>query len=504
MASFETDPISIRLLPEAFCRKNGVVVLGTVDLERDDPVLLGLLEPDNEPLLRDIRLRLERPLRTARVNRLQLERYLKLGYHEPMEPEGHLISNERAEPGPESEAPELLDDLILRAVADGASDIHIESYPGEVVVRMRRDGIMRPVFSYVGPDNVAELVSRLKVLSELDISEKRKPQDGRFRATILRATGAHSGGSAIIDFRVSVIPGPQGEEAVIRVLDPRVGLVPLADLGMTVEMQTTLLHLLMNPEGMILVTGPTGSGKTSTLYAALRQLSSGARKVVTAEDPIEYLLDGIAQKESGPAMSMYQLLRALLRHDPDVMLFGEIRDHDTAEIANDAAGTGHLVLGTLHTSDAVGAVERLRALDLVDTEIAGHLLAVVTQRLVRKVCTHCTRETIPSARQSKILGALLDSRTFVEGAGCERCRDTGYSGRTGIFELLLVDSGLQDLIGAGRHRAELRQYARERGFRSLVEHALEKVDAGITTLDELTRVVPYRQLLAAAAEAAEA
>jgi type II secretory ATPase GspE/PulE/Tfp pilus assembly ATPase PilB-like protein len=493
-----TDRASIRLLPEAYCRKNGVVIIGHVDPEASTPVLLGMLRPNDEMTARDVAMRLRRQVTPVRVSVHELERVIRAGFSAGNDAEDesrHKVTVDAPPATRDSTAVELMDQLITDAIVYGASDIHIETFAGEVVVRMRKDGIMYPVFSYINSTTIAEVMSRLKVLANLDISEKRRPQEGRFTATILR-----DGEAVPIDFRVSIVPSPAGEDAVIRVLDARVGLVPLHDLGMTREMQANFQQLLANPEGLILVTGPTGAGKTSTLYAALRHLRDGRRKIVTAEDPIEYYLEGICQKQTSAMLTMSELLRALLRHDPDVLLFGEIRDASILRTATQASSTGHLVLGTLHTSSAIGAIERLRGLEMTDGEIAGNLLAVVTQRLVRRVCPACATPTIPTEEQSALLGELLDGLSFLEGAGCEQCGGTGYRGRTGIYEMLVSDEGLQDLISRGSNRAELRAYARTRGFTSMVDQALVKVNEGVTTIDEILRVLPYRLLMVAAGE----
>jgi type II secretory ATPase GspE/PulE/Tfp pilus assembly ATPase PilB-like protein len=295
---------------------------------------------------------------------------------------------------------------------------------------------------------------------------------------------------------VSVVPSPSGEDVVIRILDSSVGLVPVNKLGMRPDVEALFLRLLSNPEGLVLVTGPTGSGKTTTLYAALAQLNDGRRKIITAEDPIEYFVPKVNQKQVSAQMPHSLLLRALLRQDPNVMLVGEIRDQETGSMALNAAATGHVVLGTLHTADAVGAVGRLRGLKLDDTEIADALLAVLAQRLVRRICAKCSQPVTPTAEQKELLGELLDGVETREGRGCAECHHTGYKGRTGIYELLMADAGLQELIVSGAHNAKLRAYARERGFRTLVEDGLEKIAAGLTTVAELVRVVPYRHILA--------
>ena len=498
LAEFELDRDSIRLLSEAFCRRNEVAILGRFDPTYDHPVHLGILNPQKTTLITDVSSQLNRQVVPVQLNRYEIERVINHGFSVD-EDVGHYLLVQPVPPSADSSPRDLLDALLWQAVAHGVSDIHIENYDNNVDVRVRRDGILHEMFSHMHPGNSKEVVNRLKVISKLQISEHRRPQDGRFRVHV-----AEGEDRVPVDFRVSIIPGPAGEDAVIRILDSRVGLVDLADLGMTAEMQTLLLQLLANPEGLILVTGPTGCGKTSTLYSALEHVRDGTRKVVTAEDPIEYYLDQVNQKQVTSVMGYPDLLRALLRHDPDVMLFGEIRDEETAQIAVRAANTGHLVLATLHSSDAIGAIERLRGLGLGDFDIASVVLCVVSQRLVRKVCTNCTQPTIPLERHSVLMGDLLQGLKFVEGGGCDSCAGTGYNGRTGIFEMLLIDEGLQDRIATAAPRSKLKGYLRVIEFHTLVEHGLEKVGKGITTVSEIARVIPYRQLSQEAKEAYQA
>jgi type II secretory ATPase GspE/PulE/Tfp pilus assembly ATPase PilB-like protein len=491
LAQYELDRASIRLLPEPFCRRNSIVVLGRVDrTAAHRPIPVGMLEPDDERLRLHIADFLQRPIQAVRLNRYEIDRALEAGFGAGLEVKADLVIRPHA-PSERPTAVELVDQLLASAVARKASDIHIESYADDVDLRFRIDGILHQAYTDMDPTTVDEVVSRIKVLAELDITERRRPQDGRIRAVIERAQERQ-----VVDFRVSVVPSPAGEDVVIRILDSSVGLVPVNKLGMRPDVEALFLRLLSNPEGLVLVTGPTGSGKTTTLYGALAQLNDGRRKIITAEDPIEYFVPKVNQKQVSAQMSHALLLRALLRQDPNVMLVGEIRDQETGSMALNAAATGHVVLGTLHTADAVGAVGRLRGLKLDDTEIADALLAVLAQRLVRRICQKCSQPSTPTAEQKELLGALLDGVETREGRGCAECHHTGYKGRTGIYELLMVDPGLQELIVAGAHNAKLRAYAREKGFRTLVEDGLEKVAAGLTTVAELVRVVPFRHILA--------
>jgi general secretion pathway protein E len=493
LSQFQLDRNSLRLLPEPFCRRHLVVVLGKVDPEQPNAqVTVGMVKPDAVHLLQQIGDLLERPILPVRLNRYEIESALEAGFGAGP----RVLANIVIRPAPPSKsqpsAVELVNHILSLAVDKKASDIHIESYPGDVDFRLRIDGILHQMYTDMDPETVHEVVSRIKILAEMDITERRKPQDGRIRAVIDRGLDDRKA----IDYRVSVVPSPAGEDVVIRILDSDAGLVPVTQLGMNAEMQRVFLQLLVNPEGLVLVTGPTGSGKTTTLYSALAQLNDGRRKIITAEDPIEYYVPKVNQKQVSQQMSYAALLRALLRQDPNVLLVGEVRDLETGSTALNAARTGHLVLGTLHTADAVGAIGRLRGLELDDTDIADALLAVLAQRLARRICEKCSEEHVPSEEQKALFGALLNGIQPRKGRGCAHCHHTGYRSRVGIFELLLVDPGMQDLIVAGAHNAQIRKYAREHFFKTMVDDALEKIAAGLTTLDELIRVVPYRHIIA--------
>lgn len=490
LGQYELDRASILLLPESYCRQNQVCVLGRVDPNDTEEVVLGMLNPGDDAIIQDVQNRLARTVRGVRLNRYEIEKVVRKGAGSTTE--RGIVLEYRTEPRDDRNVTELLHHMLADAVARRASDIHIESYADDVDVRYRVDGILLQVFTHLNPMNASEVINKLKVLCELDITEKRRPQDGRFRATVLMGLERKE-----VDFRVNVVPSPHGLDCVIRVLDGSVGLIPVGELGMSLPMQKVFLRLLRNPEGLVLVTGPTGSGKTTTLYAAVRQINDGRRKIVTAEDPIEYFLPKVAQKRATPKMSLSELSRALLRHDPDVLLFGEIRDAEMGEVALRAALTGHMALSTLHTDDAVGAIVRLRALRLDEDDIAASLLGVLAQRLVRRICDHCKDPTLPSDVHASLFGELLEGMEFYEGRGCDRCNQTGYRGRIGVFELLLVDEGLQDLIAEDKHKTVLRRYVVGNGFSTMVDDALMKVTAGLTTLDECQRVLPFRQLVLA-------
>jgi general secretion pathway protein E len=493
LAQFTLDRHAIRLLPEPFCRRHHVVVLGKFAPSAPNAaVTIGMLDPSNSTVLTRIGDLLERPLRAVRLNRYEIESALETGFGTGPRTTADLVIRPRPPARGQPTAVEIVDSLLAMAVEKKSSDIHIETYPGDVDVRLRIDGILHQMYTDMSPESVAEVVNRIKILAEMDITEHRKPQDGRISAVIDRGEDDRK----VIDFRVSVVPSPTGEDVVIRILDANAGLVPVSQLGMTADQERVFIQLLRNPEGLVLVTGPTGSGKTTTLYSALARLNDGRKKIITAEDPIEYFVPKVNQKQVSPAMPYALLLRALLRQDPNVLLVGEIRDLETGSTALNAARTGHIVLGTLHTADAVGAIGRLRGLELDNTDIADALLAVLAQRLARRICEKCSEPREPTDEQKALLEHLLDGVQLRAGRGCEHCHHTGYRKRIGIYELLVVDAGMQDLIATGAHNAQLRKYAQEHFFKSMVDDALEKIAAGLTTVDELVRVIPYRHIVA--------
>ena len=350
----------------------------------------------------------------------------------------------------------LLNALLTQAAKEGASDIHIEPYERHSSVRFRIDGTLREV---VQPHRGlhAALISRLKIMADLDIAEKRLPQDGRISLRL---------GQRAIDVRVSTLAGAHGERAVLRLLDKSESRLSLASVGMGGQTLTRFAHLIEQPHGIILVTGPTGSGKTTTLYAALQTLDAATQNILTVEDPIEYELPGVGQTQVNPKIDLTfaKALRAILRQDPDVIMIGEIRDFETAQIAIQASLTGHLVLATLHTNDACSAVTRLMDMGVEPFLLSSSLLGALAQRLVRRICGAC------------------------QAQGCEHCHQTGYQGRTGIFELLSVDAPMRELIHNQASEAELKRAALSGGMLLMREDGQRLVNEGVTTLEELVRV----------------
>jgi general secretion pathway protein E len=371
----------------------------------------------------------------------------------------------------------LINALLTQALREGASDIHIEPFETRSVVRLRVDGTLRDLAEPARALHAA-IVSRVKIMAQLDIAEKRLPQDGRIT---LRVAGR------AVDVRVSTIPTGHGERVVLRLLDKQAGRLDLARLGMD---EATLEHmdrLIREPHGIVLVTGPTGSGKTTTLYAALGRLDAAALNIMTVEDPIEYDLDGISQTQVNARidMSFSRALRTILRQDPDVVMIGEIRDLETAQIAVQASLTGHLVFATLHTNDAVSAVTRLVDMGVEPFLLASSLIGVGAQRLVRRLCVECRK---PYVQEGENLPYMLDHQTLYSPQACAACNRTGYRGRTGIYELISVDDDLRRLIHDRASEQALRAHVAARGMKSMREDGMRWVREGVVSLEEVVRV----------------
>lgn len=374
----------------------------------------------------------------------------------------------------------LINALLTEAIKVGASDIHVETFEHDLKVRFRVDGVLREVLS-PSKKLAPLLVSRIKVMGKLDIAEKRIPQDGRIALKI-----ANRG----VDVRVSTIPSSHGERVVLRLLDKQAGRLNFSHLGMPAELMDKMSDILHKPHGIILVTGPTGSGKTTTLYAGLTLLNHTSRNILTVEDPIEYLLDGIGQTQVNTKVDMTfaRGLRAILRQDPDVVMVGEIRDLETAQIAVQASLTGHLVLSTLHTNTASGAVTRLQDMGIEPFLLSSSLLGVLAQRLVRTLCPHCKHKQEANPKECELMGFDPSQPPMIYHAtGCVDCNNLGYKGRQGIFELLLVDEEMRDKIHNGTSELDIERYARKTGY-SIREDGKRRVVQGLTTVEEVLRV----------------
>ena len=481
-------------LPFAFAKRHGVLVT-----ERENGVAHVLCRPGVEPnILAETRRFLNVPIKLNMVHPDDFDATLQRAYEQEsdhamqmmddLDDEADLFQVAEQLPEPEDllesedDAPiiRLINAIFTQSIQEDASDIHIEPFESKLTVRFRVDGVLREVLS---PRRVLAplIVSRIKVMAKLDIAEKRLPQDGRISLLVAGRP---------VDVRVSTIPTGQGERVVLRLLDKQAGRLDLEQLGMNPESLTALERVIQRPHGILLVTGPTGSGKTTTLYAGLSSLNNNRRNIMTVEDPIEYNLEGISQTNVNTKvdMSFARGLRAILRQDPDVVMVGEIRDLETAEIAVQASLTGHLVLSTLHTNSAVGAVTRLRDMGVEPFLLSSSLLGVLAQRLVRLLCDDCKQPYTANELECERFG--FDSANppqLHKAKGCPKCNYQGYRGRTGIYELIEVDDNLRDMIHDGSGEHALEAYARQTSP-SIRQDGLRRVLSGATTLDEVIRV----------------
>ena len=376
----------------------------------------------------------------------------------------------------------LLNMVLLLAIKDKASDIHFEPFEDEFKIRVKADGMLYEMVP--PPRHLANaIVSRIKIMAELDIAERRLPQDGRIELNV---------GGRRVDLRVSVLPTLFGESVVMRVLDKTVVQLDLTKIGMDASTLTRFRSIIKRPNGVVLVTGPTGSGKTTTLYSALNELNETTEKIITTEDPIEYDIDGLVQCpiNSDIDVTFATCLRAILRHDPDKILVGEIRDHETAEIAIQAALTGHLVFSTLHTNDAPSSITRLRDMGVPAFLITACVEAILAQRLVRKICAECKTQFTPSDDLLMELQLPLEQSRkyrFYYGKGCATCNNSGYKGRIGMYELLDVTDDIRDMVSSDANVDDIRNFARTQGMTTLREAGLKLIFDGITTIDEVVR-----------------
>lgn len=485
----------VQLLPETTARRYRVMVLS----EDADGYLLGMSDPTDIFSLDDIQAQLQKPLKPAVVRESDLLDILDIAYTRASEiaslageldeelQEQALDLAEVADEAADTDAPvvKLLQKIFEEAVGARASDIHIE--PDETVLRIRNriDGVL--LEQVMNEKRIASaLVVRLKLMSGLDISEKRIPQDGRFN---LKVSGHN------IDVRISTMPVQFGESVVMRVLDHTDGVLPLADVGMPSAMVERFRRVIHRPHGLVLVTGPTGSGKTTTLYGALSELNQPENKIITVEDPVEYRLPRISQVQLHEriGLTFASVLRASLRQDPDILLVGEIRDAESAEIALRASMTGHMVLSTLHTNDAITSAMRLIDIGADGYLVATALKAIVAQRLVRKICSSCVQPHTPDANEQQLINMLsggrdLSAATFKQGAGCPHCHNTGYRGRIGVFEMLEINESMAEALRNHDIGRFSQAAAQTPHFRPLSYCAFDYAVEGITSLDEVMRV----------------
>lgn len=482
----------LREIPYKYQKNNKILIYN-----RDDEKIFALIADDNGIFaLRDYAKRLGLSFEYQRVKESEIFSLLNEAYSlvssaktvmGEIEEEGLAglrqygeIPKDLLELKDDAPIIKLLNALFLEAVKERASDIHIEPYEKELEVRFRIDGILRKVLS--PPKIIHEpLISRIKVIANLDIAEKRLPQDGRIRLIV---------GGRDIDIRVSIIPTFFGERAVLRILDRMKGIMSLNELGLESEKLNNYEKLITRSNGIVLVTGPTGSGKTTTLYASLLKIYSEEKNIITIEDPVEYQIKGIAQIQVNPKINLTFAagLRSILRQDPDIVMIGEIRDKETAEIAVQASLTGHLVLSTLHTNDSASAVTRLIDMEIEPFLVASSLMGVLAQRLLRKLCPHC-KEKVPLREDfKKSIPDISDLDYVYKAVGCKECNGKGYLGRTGIYELLLIDEEIKEKIMLKSDARTIKNLAVKKGMTTLFVDGIKKVKDGVTTLEEVLRV----------------
>jgi general secretion pathway protein E len=392
----------------------------------------------------------------------------------------------------EDEAPiiKFVNSLLFQAVKEKASDIHLECFEKELSVRFRKDGILHEITS-VPKKLQASIISRVKIMAELDIAEKRKPQDGRIRVKVAGRD---------VDVRISTVPTTWGESVVMRILDRSSVLLTLEDLGLAGKKLHIFEGLILRPHGIILVTGPTGSGKTTSLYAGLERINSPDKKIITVEDPVEYQIQGINQIQVNPKVNLTFAngLRSILRQDPDVILVGEIRDRETADIAIHASLTGHLVFSTLHTNDSASAITRLIDMEIEPFLVASSLMAVIAQRLLRFLCNHCKEPYEPHDDELLKIGirrSQMHDGVLYRAKGCDKCFNMGYSGRTGIFEMLMIDDDIRNLTLSQVDSTKIKRKAMEHGMTTLRMDGAEKVARGLTSVDEVMRVTEEESVI---------
>jgi general secretion pathway protein E len=487
---------SAQRISYAFAKAQGVLVLG----EEGDAVVV-LTRPDaTGDGIAELKRVLQRPLMTRAVDAERFAAELARAYNvagggvaqlsQDLSRETDLArlmqdlppAEDLLDSGAQAPVIRMINALLLQALRERASDLHFEPYEGRSVVRFRVDGVLHDV---IEPPRAlhAALVSRLKIMASLDIAEKRLPQDGRIALKL---------GDKQVDVRISTLPTGPGERVVLRLLDKDAAQLDLEALGMGAGVRDAVDRLIREPHGIVLVTGPTGSGKTTTLYAALSRLPRGTLNMMTVEDPIEYALDGVGQTQVNPKIELdfARALRSILRQDPDIIMIGEIRDLETAQIAVQASLTGHLVLATLHTNDAASAVTRLSDMGVEPYLLASSLLGVLAQRLVRTLCPACRARAAPTAGEAALLPMLgLSAATQLsQPTGCEQCNHAGYRGRTGIYELIVVDEGVRRLIHDRAPEHALRAAAVAGGMTPLRRDGARWLADGTTSLAELIRV----------------
>ena len=494
------EPEAIKLVPEKLARKHVVIPLY---IEKKNVIKIAMADPLNMEALDDIRFATNYQSSPMVATATDIVKAIKTHYHISVPLEdivGNMVKEKFIEIIPDTEAGKdmeellkksetppiirMVDSVIIHGIESRASDIHIEPHDRTVKLRERIDGLMRDVMQL--PKWVQGAVtSRIKIMSKMDIAERRVPQDGRIQVRI---------GSRELDMRISTLPTQYGEKVVMRILDPKSAILTLEEIGLSQYTKDRIKAIIERPQGIVLVTGPTGSGKTSTLYAMIGHIKTPEINVITLEDPIEYELEGVNQVAINEkvGLTFAYCLRSVLRQDPDVILVGEMRDQETAEIAHQASITGHLVFSTLHTTDAISTLTRLKNIGIQPYLIASSLNGVVAQRLVRKICHSCKESYIPTDEELLKIGIRIkkgERPKLYKGKGCKECSETGYHGRVGIFEVLIVNSKIKEMIASDESEETIRKAAIVNGMLSMYDDGITKVKEGITTPEELQRVI---------------
>ncbi len=489
----EVLPEIVSILPLNYAKRNEVL-----PLRRDEnSMLVAMSDPLNHHVIDDLRLVYNQPIRPVIVSSFEIMGAINWVYNkmsdvgakavEDLE-EGNLDTIEQEleevrdllESADEAPIIRLVNSLLFRAVKQKASDIHVEPFEKDLIVRFRIDGILYDIM-HPPKKAFAAISSRIKIMGGMDIAEKRLPQDGRIR---IKMAGKD------IDIRVSTVPTAQGESIVMRLLDKSHVVLDMEKLGLGGKLLQTFREAINRSHGIILVTGPTGSGKTTTLYGALTELNTPDVKIITVEDPVEYQIEGINQIPVNPKINLTFAagLRSILRQDPDIVLVGEIRDRETAEIAVQAALTGHLVLSTLHTNDSASSITRLLDMGIEPFLVSSSVLAILAQRLIRSVCKDCAKKYTPSEAELERAGLTpedLKGRQLYRAVGCARCMNTGYAGRTGIHELLIIDDEVRTLVMQHVDASAIKKAAMAKGMPTLREDGIQKALKGLTTLEEV-------------------
>ena len=488
LSQVQLEPAALRCVPSLLLRRHRILPFAI----SDDTLQVAMENPFDQAALDDLRMASTRSVNAfiagAQEIDIALRQYLAFGIDPAWEQlisewNGGLPNNRtpaRDELGP---AINIVDILLQQAVQGACSDIHLEPQAEGIRVRLRVDGELYTLINL--PSHLQNaVISRVKILAAMDIAEKRIPQDGHFSQAI---------DGQLIDFRVSTLPTVNGEKAVLRILDRDSSLLNIDQLGLSPENRKNLLQLIRRPHGMLLVTGPTGSGKTTSLYAMLNEMNSLSRNIITLEDPVEYSLNGINQVQVNPkaGFNFAQGLRSLLRQDPDVMMVGEMRDHETARLGIQAALTGHLVLSTLHTNRAAGTIARLLDMGIEGFLLSSSLIGVLSQGLVRRLCTHCRRSSPLDPVEAERLGIPSESgQTFFHAVGCNMCRQLGYRGRIAVHELLILGPSIRQFCSQGWVSVEnLEAAAQTEGMVSMFEDGLAKAKIGYTSLEEIIRIM---------------